>query len=142
MVSLNFGIAKVIANQVTQEDIQRGRQAEARNNLGVLNRASQAYRLENGTFTQIDRLPVRLDARYYNYVDNATPTPTGMAFIAQPKPQYANSIKSYAAAVGVTSNGTFSVVICEAIKFKDLAKAAPGTKNRPARCLKGSRLVQ
>jgi type IV pilus assembly protein PilA len=118
------------------------RKTEARKNLGALNSASREYRSEKGTFTTIARLPVSLTHSYYNFVDAATPTQTGMAFIAKPVPVYADDIRSHAAAVGRTSDGTFSSVICEAINFKDLAKAAPGTKNEPARCLEGSRLVQ
>jgi len=145
IISLNLGISNVTANQETQEDIllQRRREAEAKNMLFSLNLASQAYRLERPTFAKIAQLSITIKGDgYYDFRDAATPTRTGMAYIAKPKPQYANLIKSYAAAVGQTSDGVFTNVVCEAISLKDLAKAAPGTKNSPAQCLKGSRLLK
>jgi type IV pilus assembly protein PilA len=144
VVVIIIGILAAIAAPVLLKQIEKGRQAEAKSNLGAINRAQQAYRLENVTFANLTSLPVRInDEKYYDISDDsgsyATPDPLGSAQRAQAKTTYENDIRNYASAVGQTSSGTFSAIICEARSPNDDTVAtANATTTGVLSCVNGN----
>ncbi|MBR8831234.1 MAG: hypothetical protein N5P05_003000 [Chroococcopsis gigantea SAG 12.99] len=113
VVVIIIGVLAAIALPNLLGQVAKGRQAEARNALGTVNRAQQAYRLENATFTAITNLPVGLTLQYYTPTDATTATVNGAGTLAKATTTYENDILDYTAGVGQTTNGTFSSVLCE-----------------------------
>lgn len=115
IVVLILGILAAIALPNLLGQVAKGRQAEAKNNLGALNRAQQAYRLEELTFSNVEaNLPVKLSWKYYSF--GFTPTPSlqsSLTYYAQALPSYQDDILDYAAGVQQDSQGEFSALICE-----------------------------
>jgi prepilin-type N-terminal cleavage/methylation domain-containing protein len=97
----------------------KGRQAEAKSNLGAINRAQQAYRFENGTFGTINEgattgtLPISVTGQYYTFTNTFTDI-TFASHEATAINQYDNDIKDYASALAMDEDGSFDVGICEA----------------------------
>lgn len=113
-----LGILAAIATPALLGQVRKGRQAEAKSNLGAIGRAQQAYRMENATFTTLTRLPVNVGAlKYYTLDDDpayAVPDSLGAAQRARAVSEYDNDIRNYASAVGRTAGGVFEALICEA----------------------------
>lgn len=126
IIVIIIGILAAIAVPNLLEQVSKGRQAEAINNLGVINRAQQAYRYENGTFGTIGNgtngtLDIKLDAQYYKYSDKLTPSSSSASYYANVVQKYTWELKDYSASVGLSDNNEFFGIICEAITAK------PGT---------------
>lgn len=119
VVVIIIGVLAAIALPNLLGQVAKGRQAEARTNLGVINRAQQVYRLENTAFGNIGQLPVRFSTIYYTHPSSTlvsgSPTVNGAAAHMTPVSNYQNDILEYGAAVGQSSAGAFSAVICEQI---------------------------
>jgi type IV pilus assembly protein PilA len=120
VVVIIIGVLAAIALPNLLNQVAKGRQAEARNNLGTINRAQQAYRLEAaefGTFstTAADNdLPVSLTTTYYTYPNSlGGGSAVGANHAAIPAADYTNDILEYESAVGQKNDGTFSAIICE-----------------------------
>ena len=118
VVVIIIGVLAAIALPNLLGQVAKGRQAEARNNLGTVNRAQQAYRLEQARFGLVTELPVQTTGKYYGTA--ATAAITGGATLAVganhqalPNSTYTNDILEYESAVGQTTAGVYSVVICE-----------------------------
>jgi prepilin-type N-terminal cleavage/methylation domain-containing protein len=147
VVVIIIGVLAAIALPNLLGQVAKGRQAEARNNLGTVNRAQQAYRLENATFTVVSRLPVSTTSTYYgNVTDQAAGniSQLGAAHIVTAGDTYTNDILDYGSAVGQTTSGVYSAVICEQTSNPS---AAPGlltvAPNTPAAaCANNARLIQ
>ena len=108
--------------------VAKGRQAEATSNLGTINRAQQAYRLEKATFGYLGgninlnggngTLTVDLQGKYYRFSDveitGATPPPLRQfaLYRAVAESAYDDDILDYSASVSM-NNGSFASVICE-----------------------------
>ena len=92
--------------------VAKGRQSEAKNNLGAINRAQQAYRLERATFTTIGNLPVEVNGEYYSF-SGGDDDPVFADHEATALTNYVNDINDYASGVVQTADGEFSAVICE-----------------------------
>lgn len=119
VVVIIIGILGAIAAPALLKQVEKGRQAEAKTNLGTINRAQQAYRLENATFTTLTRLPLNVGGlKFYTFEDDTTayaiPDPLGSAQKATAIDEYNNDIRNYASAVGQTAGGVFESIICEA----------------------------
>ncbi|MFN7253993.1 MAG: type IV pilin protein [Microcystis sp.] len=117
VVVIIIGVLAAIALPNLLNQVAKGRQADARSNLGVVNRAQQAYRLEKATFALLTDLPVQVTGQYYDFDDTAAHSTTalvnGSGQEANAKSDFTNDILDYNAAVGQESNGTFTAVICE-----------------------------
>ncbi|MCZ8039337.1 MAG: prepilin-type N-terminal cleavage/methylation domain-containing protein [Microcystis sp. LE17-20A] len=120
VVVIIIGVLAAIALPNLLGQVAKGRQAEARNNLGTVNRAQQAYRLENGLFgtfstnTSTNQLPVAIQPQYYVYNDSTSVSATGAQTNADANPTYDNDIRDYSSSVAQTAEGEFSAIICEA----------------------------
>ena len=140
VVVIIIGILAAIALPNLLGQVAKGRQAEARTSLGTVNRAQQAYRLENSAFGTIAQLPVQFTLSYYAQPSTVGATVTGAGAHMAPGSNYVNDILEYGAAVGQTTGGVFSAVVCEqataastaALTAGDLA--TPGTDAVAATC--------
>ena len=115
VVVIIIGVLAAISLPNLLGQVGRARQAEARTNLGVVNRAQQVYRLENTTFATVTDLPVTTSSTYYAAVAiNGTPDGTSAVHTAVvSNTNYTNDIRDYSSAVGQTTAGVFSAIICE-----------------------------
>jgi prepilin-type N-terminal cleavage/methylation domain-containing protein len=131
VVVIIIGVLAAIALPNLLNQVAKGRQAEARSNLGAVNRTQQAFRLENTAFGVITGLPIAITGTYYNYADVGTPNATAAGASAIAKTNYDNDIRDYASSVGQTTAGVFSAIICEATHPTTAGLAAPagGTGN-------------
>ena len=119
VVVIIIGVLAAVALPNLLGQVAKGRQAEAKNNLGALNRAQQAYRLEEGTFgdydaDELDNV-IQLTGQYYDYAGTADATaPQQYAnHTATSVATYTDDILDYASAVGQTPAGVFESIICE-----------------------------
>jgi type II secretion system protein G len=141
VVVIIIGVLAAIALPNLLGQVAKGRQAEARNNLGTVNRAQQAYRLEKATFAVLSDLPVQLTGQYYDFDDTAahdvTALVNGSGQEASAKSDFTNDILDYNAAVGQQADGTFTAVICEQTtdpNADDLGVPTIGTEDEPVEC--------
>ena len=134
VVVIIIGVLAAISLPNLLGQVGRGRQAEARTNLGVVNRAQQVFRLENLTFaTAMADLPVTTSTTYYGAVAlNGTPTATFAAHTVAAGSNYTNDIRDYSSAVAQTTSGAFSAIICEMNTPADLGTAPPSTASCPS----------
>jgi len=147
VVVIIIGVLAAIALPNLLGQVAKGRQAEARNNLGTVNRAQQAFRLENATFTEVSNLPVNTTSTYYGSItDQATGniSQLGAAHIATANSTYTNDIRDYGSAVGQTTSGAYTAVICEQTSNPSAAPGlltvAPNTEI--AACANNARLIK
>lgn len=135
VVVIIIGVLAAIALPNLLGQVAKGRQAEAKNNLGSVNRAQQAYRLEKGKFgtlttaadanaigpdfpgTAAGTLPIRISGEYYNYNDEGTlgsQTEFSHSAKAVATPtDYRNDIRDYYSSVGQETGGNFNSIVCE-----------------------------
>jgi prepilin-type N-terminal cleavage/methylation domain-containing protein len=139
VVVIIIGVLAAISLPNLLGQVGRGRQAEARTNLGVVNRAQQVFRLENLTFaTVMTDLPVTTSTTYYGAVAlNAPGDATSAVHTAIAGSNYTNDIRDYSSAVNQTTAGVFSAIICET---NDPATAVV-VPTSTASCPTGSRQV-
>ena len=157
VVVIIIGVLAAIALPNLLGQVAKGRQAEARNTLGTINRAQQAHRLEFGNFGEIgaytqagagapvtfsnagmtdvdgqpgpdNALPLALQLEYYQIQDVGTPDPTFMSVTATSIDTYQNDILDYVAQVTQVGAG-FSSIICEEAGINAGAPAADGAVN-------------
>lgn len=115
VVVIIIGVLAAIALPNLLSQVAKGRQAEARTNLGAINRAQQAYRLEKAMFGKIADLPLIPTGQYYEFKDSTTaPTAVAAGQIATAKLAYENDIRDYQAGVNQSTTGQFTSAICEA----------------------------
>jgi prepilin-type N-terminal cleavage/methylation domain-containing protein len=141
VVVIIIGVLAAIALPNLLGQVAKGRQAEARTNLGVVNRAQQVNRLEKGTFALLADLPVKLSGQYYDFADSATHSTAalvnGSGQKADAKSAFTNDILDYNAAVGQRGDGTFTAVICEQTtnpSANNLGAPTIGTAGADAQC--------
>ncbi|CAO5034471.1 Type II secretion system protein G [Microcystis aeruginosa] len=125
VVVILLGVLTAVGLPNLLQQVAKGRQAEALAILGQINRAQQAYRIENGTFARVrdpNQLPIDSinNARYYTFTDSIlgnplTPNASNASYRALALPQFNNDIKNYAGGVRMTTDGRFFTVICEAV---------------------------
>jgi prepilin-type N-terminal cleavage/methylation domain-containing protein len=116
VVVIIIGVLSAIALPNLFGQVARGRQTEARINLGAVNRGQQVFRMENPTFaTAMTDLPVTTSTTYYAAVAlNAPGDATSAVHTAVvSNTNYTNDIRDYSSAVGQTTAGVFSAIICE-----------------------------
>jgi len=147
VVVIIIGVLAAIALPNLLGQVAKGRQAEARTNLGVINRAQQVNRLENSTFAVVSNLPVSPSSTYYGAVTDqaaGNANALGAAHIITANATYTNDILDYGSAVGQTAAGVYTAVICEQTTNPSAAPGlltvAPGTAT--AACANGARQIQ
>ena len=141
VVVIMIGVLASISFPTLIRQIGRGRQAEARTNLGIVNRAQQAHRLQFTSFGTIADLPVDFSTSYYQpAIDGVSPAgANGAEHHIVPQTTYQSDILEYGSAVGQTNAGVFSAVICEQATDPTAtvalgALADPGTSSAAAAC--------
>ena len=116
VVVIIIGVLSAIALPSLLNQVARGRQAEARTNLGAVNRGQQVFRMENPTFASaMTDLPITTSTTYYDAValsGSASATFAAHTAVAS-NTNYTNDIRDHASAVGQTTSGVFSAIICE-----------------------------
>jgi type IV pilus assembly protein PilA len=142
VVVIIIGVLAAIALPNLLGQVAKGRQAEARNNLGVVNRAQQAYRLENATFGLIEALPVTTTTTYYQAIGGGANDPVFATHTVAAQTQFNNDIRDYSSAVGQTSAGAFSAVICEGTTPNVTVAAPTGTSGASLTCAADSNPVK
>ena len=125
VVVILMGVLAALALPNLLSQVAKGRQSEAKNNLGAINRAQQAYRLETSTFGGINNLPIKITGTNYDYLDatGVTINSTFASQVANAKTEYENDILDYTAAVNQQTNGTFVSLICQTNALNGATKA-------------------
>lgn len=113
VVIMIMGVLALITIPSVLGQINKGRQAEAKNNLGALNRAQQAYRWEYGTFTNIEaNLSVNFAWKFYQ-LDFVNSTTTYATYYAQSQNKYQDDVLDYGAGTMQDLAGNYSQIICQ-----------------------------
>ena len=141
VVVIIIGVLAAIALPNLLGQVARGRQAEARNNLGAINRGQQSIRLESGTFESLANLPVVVTSTYYQYAGPTSASATGAVTNATAIDTYSNDIRDYSGGVGQTSAGVFSSAICETSTPTNALVSATTTDGSVV-CPDGSKKIQ
>ncbi len=122
VVVIIIGVLAAIALPNLLGQVGKARQSEAKTTVGSINRSQQAERLQNGTFSAIEALPIGivLDAgttpgtgNNYAFTNQGTPSGTFAAVDATARTAYQADVKDYTGAVGQTVAGAFTALICE-----------------------------
>ncbi|NCR73189.1 MAG: prepilin-type N-terminal cleavage/methylation domain-containing protein [Microcystis aeruginosa LG13-12] len=116
VVVILLGVLAAISLPTLLGQVAKGRQAEARVALGLINRAQQGYRYEKGTFGTLPELSLEVGSsslKFYNISDVGSPNAFGAAYQANAVTQFADEIKNYAGAAGQTAAGAYTGIICE-----------------------------
>jgi type IV pilus assembly protein PilA len=141
------GVLSTIALPSFLTQVAKARGAEAKSNLGSINRAQQSYRFDNGTFAPdlnaLNTSGMQVSGNYYVYSVTGS---TGVA-TAQATPN-SNDLKAYAAGVAQGSDYSLSQVICESLQSLGTASnntaSVTITAGPPANatCSTGSKKIQ
>lgn len=135
VVVIIIGVLAAVALPNLLGQVSKGRQAEAKTNLGAINRAQQTYRLEKASFGTIGAtgtLPIKVSGQYYDFAGGAN-SQTFAAMTATAKSEYDADILNYGS--GVSYNvGEVGTIICEdnALAASNAAPAVTGTASCPA----------
>ncbi|NCS18002.1 MAG: prepilin-type N-terminal cleavage/methylation domain-containing protein [Microcystis aeruginosa G13-12] len=116
VVVILLGVLAAISLPSLLGQIAKGRQAEARTALGLINRAQQGYRYEKGTFATLSDLSLEaasISLKFYNISQVGTPNAFGCAYRANAVPKFDDDIKNYAGAAGQTAAGAYTGIVCE-----------------------------
>jgi len=116
VVVILLGVLAAISLPTLLGQVAKGRQAEARFALGLINRAQQGYRYEKGTFGTLPELSLEaatISLKFYEISDVGSPDAFGAAYQANAVTQFDNEIKNYAGAAGQTAAGAYTGIICE-----------------------------
>ena len=116
VVVILLGVLAAISLPTLLGQVAKGRQAEARVALGLINRAQQGYRYENGIFGTLSNLAletVSITPKFYVISEVGSPDAFGAAYQANAVTQFDNEIKNYAGAAGQTAAGAYTGIICE-----------------------------
>jgi prepilin-type N-terminal cleavage/methylation domain-containing protein len=118
IVVILLGVLAAISLPYLLGQIAKGRQAEARASLGLINRAQQGYRYEKGTFATLSELSLEaatISLTFYNISQVETPAPDafGAAYQANAVTEFDDDIKNYAGAAGQTAAGAYTGIVCE-----------------------------
>lgn len=122
VVILILGILASIAIPSLMRQTEKAREAEAKNNLGAINRAQEVHMFENSFFaTDMVELNLQLtvgqlnggnyETEFYTYSVSGIPNSNVVRHLATAKPFYTTDIKDVSSAV-FRSSGTFSSLIC------------------------------
>lgn len=117
VVIIIIGILSAIALPSFLNQTAKARQSEAKSNLGAINRAQQAYYLENSEFANnLQQLGLGLEEKTANYTYTSELINDGKGAITIAIPADDGTYKGYLGAVGLingSSNPTVATKICE-----------------------------
>ena len=113
VVVIIISVLSIVALPNMLEQVRKGRETEARSNLGAINRAQQAHRFEMGTFANLSELSATFVGRYYSFATSGTPNSEGAIHTATVESQFNFDTKDYSSAVGQNSSGGFTEIICQ-----------------------------
>ena len=116
VVVILLGVLAAISLPSLFGQVAKGRQAEARGALGLINRAQQGYRYEKGTFATLSELSLEaatISLTFYNISEVGTPDAFGAAYKLNAVPKFDDDIKNYAGAAGQTAAGAYTGIVCE-----------------------------
>jgi type IV pilus assembly protein PilA len=128
VVIIIIGILSAIALPSFLNQAAKAKQTEAKNYVGSVNRAQQAYRIENNTFAgTITELEIGIPEETQSYTYSVTPT-TGIATkTAILATTGDDSLREYSGGVTVLGTGQTAVAACETEK----TSGAGGTAAEP-----------
>ena len=143
-----LAILAIIALPSTFTMVSKAKQAEGKQNIGALNRAQQAYYLENNAFTNsVEKLGIgiKTETENYNYLIRATPKAVVNYGVARN-----NTIKSYVGGVfavpakeipnSASSDEILTLaILCEANSSGTTRPAEPTYKNGQLACGSGTK---
>lgn len=119
VVVIIIGVLASIATPTFLAQANKARGAEARNNLGVINRTQVAYYTSESEFADsLEELDIGLPEKSNNYTYDVTASKTAANATATPNN---DQINGYASAVLLTGNNRTATVLCES----DEAGATP-----------------
>ena len=126
VVIIIIGILSAIALPSFLNQAAKAKQSEAKNYVGAVQRAQQAYRIENAAFAQdINSLQIGLPAETENYsytgIDASTADET--YYIATPKDTTA--LKGFSSGVAVYSSGQTAAISCQTKQAQAETAIAP-----------------
>jgi type IV pilus assembly protein PilA len=130
VVIIIVGVLAAIALPSFLNQVNKARGSEGKSNLGTINRAQQAFRLENNrTATQLADLDARVSGKFYTYEVNASTTAPNVAFATATIPDtaedeklptelksYVSAVRQYNPAATETYPEYFGQVVCESIQ--------------------------
>lgn len=123
VVIIIIGILAAIALPSFLNQAAKARQAEGKNNVGAVNRAQQAYRLENPTFAaDFATLAIGIPTQGNNYTFTISTATETLGLVTATSADV--SIFQYSGAVEVDPSGQTAAVACESL---DVGTAAPAT---------------
>jgi type IV pilus assembly protein PilA len=135
-----IGVLSAIALPGFLSQAAKSRGSEAKNNMGAINRAQQAYRLQYNSFTgQFTDLDMRVGGRFYSYQIGAADAQNASAITAS-----ANSTDLNLYSSAVTQNGDFfGQIICESLISNTPAGAAtaPTSYGQRGSCMAGAKII-
>ncbi len=128
VVIIIIGILSAIALPSFLNQANKARQSEAKTYVGSMNRAQQAYRLENTTFAEdftTLALGIKTETTYFDYkIENTGKGSAVSSGVSQDK-----GVKSYVGGVQlvqkVNEDATTVAVLCENLKADNVAAAPP-----------------
>lgn len=144
---LIIGILSALSLPNLLNQVQKAREAEAKNNLGAINRAQQAYRFEKGTFaSSLDDINIDLTVGSYNgsfyqtklysySVVSGSASASEVHHEAIPQPEWAAELKTVTSAINM-SGGTITSLVCQG----DVPGASPVITFSPRGCTDGELL--
>jgi type IV pilus assembly protein PilA len=115
VVIIIIGILSAIALPSFLSQAAKAKQTEAKSFVGAVNRAQQAFRMENTTFaTDVAVLQIGLTtSEYYGYsIPTASTTATATVFNAVPVGAEQGTLRAYAGGVSVLSSGQTASAAC------------------------------
>jgi prepilin-type N-terminal cleavage/methylation domain-containing protein len=116
VVVILLGVLAAISLPNLFGQVAKGRQAEARAALGLINRAQQGYRYEKGTFATLSELSLEaatISLTFYNISEVEPPNPVVVAYELDALTPFDDDIKNYAGASGQTAAGAYTGIVCE-----------------------------
>jgi prepilin-type N-terminal cleavage/methylation domain-containing protein len=160
VVVIIIGVLAAVALPNLLGQVGKGRQAEAKNVLGTINRNQQAHRMQFGTFGEIgaytetggqvtqstaptatNALPVSFQLQYYQVQDAAAPSATLSTVNANSITRYTNDILDYQAQVSQDTTGNFASIICEESEINAADQAGNGAATTLATACTGGNEV-
>ncbi|MFM6319727.1 MAG: type IV pilin-like G/H family protein [Dolichospermum sp.] len=116
VVIIIIGILSAIALPSFLSQAAKSKQTEAKTFVGAVNRAQQAHRMENITFSaDLPSLQVNIPTQteYYGYtIATGVAIAINTIFNAAPVPGETSTLRAYAGGVSVLTNGQTSAAAC------------------------------
>ena len=115
VVIIIIGILSAIALPSFLSQSAKAKQTEAKGFVGTVNRAQQAFRMENTTFTTdvaALQIGVPTTSDYYNYLISPSTSASTTTFNATPINGESSTLRAYAGGVTVLTAGQTAAVAC------------------------------